>query len=204
MGSAAGISLTIANTGTGNVTFSKESLSGGAFTATPLVLPYILAPGKRFEVTIRFAPKSPGQFGGYIELESDATNGTVYCEMTGTGVAAAEGLLTATPSSASFGSVPLGMSNSQAVELKNSGTLNTTISAAVVGSANFTLVGLKMPVVLAPGETIGCTLVTTPVTGLNYADDAVVAGETYTYAVTAVDSSGQEGTYSSPAPATIP
>jgi fibronectin type 3 domain-containing protein len=47
-------------------------------------------------------------------------------------------------------------------------------------------------------------LVTTPVSGLNYDDATVVAGETYTYAVTAVDSSGQESAYSSPATVTIP
>ena len=162
VGSAAAISLIIANTGTANVIFSKESVSGNAFTATALVLPYTLAPGKRFAVTIIFAPKSPGQFGGSIEFETDATNGTVYCEMTGTSLAPPEGILTATPSSASFGSVPLGISNSQAIQLKNSGTLNATISAAVVSSANFTLQGLKLPVVLAPGHTIGCTLVFTP------------------------------------------
>jgi len=47
-------------------------------------------------------------------------------------------------------------------------------------------------------------LVTTPVSGLDYSDAAVVAGETYTYAVTAVDSSGLESPYSSPVTTTIP
>jgi len=47
-------------------------------------------------------------------------------------------------------------------------------------------------------------LVTTPVSGFSYADAAVVTGETYTYAVTAVDSSGQESGFSSPATTTIP
>jgi Abnormal spindle-like microcephaly-assoc'd, ASPM-SPD-2-Hydin len=162
VGSQASISLIIANTGAGNVTFSSESLSGSGFTATPLVLPSILAPGKRLAVTIIFAPKSPGQFTGYLELLSDATNGAVYYEMTGTGVQIAGGLLTATPTSASFGSVPVGTSNSQALQLKNTGTTNLTISASGVSSPTFTLQGLKTPLVLGPGETVGCTLVFTP------------------------------------------
>ena len=165
MDKAAGISLIIANTGTGNVTISKESVLGSSFTATPLALPYVLAPGKRFAVTITFAPKSPGQFTGYLEFVSDATNGTVFYQMTGTGMQTTGGLLAATPTSASFGSVPVGSSNSQALLLKNgSTTMNITISALAVSSAKFTLQGLTLPRVLGPGETVACTLVFTPTT----------------------------------------
>lgn len=162
VGASASISILITNTGTGTVTFSGASVSGPAFTATRLVLPYTLAPGKRFTVTITFAPKSPGQFVGYIEFGSDATNGTVYYEMTGTGLQTTGGLLTATPTGASFGNVPVGTSNSQALQLKNSGTTNITVSASAVSSPKFTLHGLTTPLVLAPGETVGCTLVFTP------------------------------------------
>ena len=165
VGNKSAISLIIANTGAGNVTISKESVSGSAFTATPLVLPYILAPGKRFAVTITFAPKSPGQFTGSIEFISDATNATVFYQMMGTGVQPTGGLLAATPTSASFGSVPVGTSNSQAFHLKNSSTtMNITISALAVSSPKFTLHGLTLPRVLAPGETVACTLVFTPTT----------------------------------------
>src|ERR1700692_1034334 len=167
VGSKVSISLIVTNTGTGNVTFSEESLSGSAFTVTPLVLPYILAPGKRFAVTIIFAPKSPGQFTGYLELLSDATNGDVYYEMIGTGVQIPEGRLTATPTTASFGSVPVGTRNSQALQLQNSGTTNIIISVSAVGSPRFALQGLKTPLVLVPGETVGCTLVFTP-TAIGY------------------------------------
>jgi Abnormal spindle-like microcephaly-assoc'd, ASPM-SPD-2-Hydin len=164
VGAAASISIIITNTGTGTVTFNRESVSGSAFTATRLVLPYTLAPGKGFAVTITFAPKSPGQFVGYIEFGSDATNGTVYYEMSGSGVETTGALLTAIPTSASFGSVPLGTSNSQALQLKNSGATNITVSASAVSSPKFTLRGLTTPLVLAPGKTVGCTLVFTPTT----------------------------------------
>jgi Abnormal spindle-like microcephaly-assoc'd, ASPM-SPD-2-Hydin/CARDB len=162
VGSEAAISIIITNTGAGNVTFTQESLSGSGFTATPLALPFVLAPGKRFAVTIIFAPKSPGQFTGFLELVSDATNGTVYYEMTGTGAQIPEGVLTVTPASASFGSVPVGTSNSQALQLKNSGTANLTISGSAVSSPAFKLQGLQTPLVLAPGGAVACTLIFTP------------------------------------------
>jgi len=164
VGSAAAISLIITNTGAGNVTFSKESVSGSGFTATPLVLPYILAPGKSFAVKITFAPKSSGLFTEYIQYVTDATNGTVSHEVTGTGVPPTGGVLAATPTTASFGSVPVGTSISQAFHLKNSGTTSITISAIAVSSPRFTLNGITTPRVLAPGETIACTLVFKPTT----------------------------------------
>jgi hypothetical protein len=43
-----------------------------------------------------------------------------------------------------------------------------------------------------------------PVSGVTYTDTSVVAGQTYYYVVTAVDSSGNESVYSNQAPATVP
>jgi hypothetical protein len=162
VGAQATTSLIITNIGTSTVTFSNESVSGDAFTATRIALPYTLAPGKRFAVTITFAPKSPGPFNGYVEFETDATNGTVYYGVSGTAVQPAAGLLTATPASASFGSVPVGFSNSQTLQLKNSGTASITISSSAVSSPKFAIQGLGTPLVLAPGQAEVCTLVFTP------------------------------------------
>jgi hypothetical protein len=161
VGDAKTISLTITNTGTATVAFNRESLYANAFGATSLALPYSLAPGKHLTVKIYFAPRSSGQFGGYIAFGSDATNGAVNYEMTGTGVGSA-GAITAMPSTVSFGSVPVGTSNSQAVQLKNTGTTNITISAWAASKPEFLLKGLTTPSVLAPGKTASCTLVYTP------------------------------------------
>jgi len=115
------ISLTITNTGTTTVVFSKEALYANDFSETGLILPFSLAPSAHFTVTLKFLPESAGQFAGYILLGSNATNSMVSYQMTGTGVVASGGTLSATPSSVSFGSVPLGSSVSQAVQLKNTG-----------------------------------------------------------------------------------
>jgi hypothetical protein len=71
--------------------------------------------------------------------------------MTGTGVAPSGGILSATPSSASFGSVPLGSGVSQAVQLKNTGTANVTVAAWSSSNSAFTLKGLTAPALLAAG-----------------------------------------------------
>src|ERR1700730_3154641 len=161
VGDAKTISLTITNTGTATVAFNRESLYANALGASGLTVPYSLAPGKHLTVKIYFAPRSAGQFGGYIAFGSDATNGAVNYEMTGTGVGSA-GAITATPSTVSFGSVPVGTSNSQAVQLKNTGTTNITISAWAASKPEFQLKGLTTPSVLAAGKTASCMLVYTP------------------------------------------
>src|ERR1700741_4867034 len=46
------------------------------------------------------------------------------------GLAKASGTLTASPSSASFGTVPIGTSNTQTIQLKNPGSATLTISIA--------------------------------------------------------------------------
>jgi hypothetical protein len=160
IGSEKTISLTISNTGAAPVSFIRESLSGNALRTTGLLLPYSLAAGAHFTVAIKFAPNSAGPFGGYIAFGSNATNGSVTYQMTGTGVAVAT--LTATPSSASFGSVPLGSTHSQTIQLKNTGTARLTISSWAVSKPEFQLKGLTTPSVLAPGQTVNCTLVFAP------------------------------------------
>jgi HYDIN/CFA65/VesB-like, Ig-like domain/Cep192 domain 4 len=156
------ITLTITNTGTASIVFSKESLYANDFSQTGLVLPFSLAPGAHFTVTIKFLPKSAGQFTGHILLASNATNSLVSYQMTGAGVASSAGTLSATPSSASFGSVPLGSSVSQAVQLKNAGTASVTISAESSTNSVFALKGITIPAVLAAGATKNYTLVFTP------------------------------------------
>lgn len=156
------ISLTITNTGTTTVVFSKEALYANDFSETGLILPFSLAPSAHFTVTLKFLPESAGQFAGYILLGSNATNSMVSYQMTGTGVVASGGTLSATPSSVSFGSVPLGSSVSQAVQLKNTGTAGVTISTWSSSNPAFTLKGITTPLVLAAGATANCTLIFAP------------------------------------------
>jgi hypothetical protein len=144
--------------------FSKESLYANDFSETGLVLPFSLASGAHFTVAIKFLPRSAGQFTGRIVLVSNATNSWVSYQITGTGVTSSAGTLSATPSSVSFGSVPLGSSVSQAVQLKNTGAASLTISSWSSGNSAFTLKGITTPIVLAAGATANGTLVFTSTT----------------------------------------
>lgn len=64
------------------------------------------------------------------------------------------GTLTTTPSSISFGSVADGTTNSQTVQLKNTGAASLTISSATVSGTGFKFSGISTPLTLAPANTL--------------------------------------------------
>ena len=61
------------------------------------------------------------------------------------------GSLASTPASASFGSVVVGSTNSQTINLKNNGTASVTISQANVSGTGFSISGLAVPKAIAAG-----------------------------------------------------
>jgi len=97
-------------------------------------------------------------------VASNATDSPVTIKITGDGLGTPT--LTAIPTSASFGSVPIGTTNSQTIQLKNTGTSSVTISSATVSGKGFQLHGITPPLMLAGGKTTDITLSYAPtVTG---------------------------------------
>ena len=72
------------------------------------------------------------------------------------------GTLQATPSTVSLGTVPVGSSVTQSVQIKNYSTQSTTISSASISSSLFTTSGLTLPLTLAAGTTKTFTLKFSP------------------------------------------
>jgi hypothetical protein len=64
------------------------------------------------------------------------------------------GILSATPSSVNFGSVTIGLMNSQSISLTNTGSANVQISRASVAGAGFKLTGLSASTIISPGESV--------------------------------------------------
>ncbi|HET6930537.1 MAG TPA: choice-of-anchor D domain-containing protein [Candidatus Acidoferrum sp.] len=155
VGTAKSISVVVTNTGTASVVFSKESLQANMYAASGLTLPLTLAPAAHVTITVKFAPLTTGASGGRIVFGSDATNSLVYFPLSGTGVA---GTLSITPGAANLGNVPVGTTNSQTEQLKNTGSVPMTISGATLsGGSQFKLCNWSYPVTLGAGQTANCT-----------------------------------------------
>jgi hypothetical protein len=70
--------------------------------------------------------------------------------------------LVASPSKVRFGSVVVGQSEAQEIVLTNRGTTSTSVSAISLGGTAFKVSGLKLPVTLAAGRSVGLRLVFAP------------------------------------------
>jgi hypothetical protein len=162
------LSVAITNTGESTVTFAAESLVANNYAVTGFSLPSSIAAGHTLTVSVRFAPAKQGTAAGYIRFNSNASNASVEYELTGTGVAntatttvGAE--LTPTPTTANLGSAPVGATNSQVIQLKNTGSTTLSISGATLsGSSEFKSCQLKYPLSLGAGQTTNCTIQFTP------------------------------------------
>jgi hypothetical protein len=147
-GSSSTQNVVLSNTGNSSVTVTKVAATGAGISVSGLAASVTLAPSKTLALSVTFAPTAAGATAGSVTVtNSDGVN--AVAAVTGTQVQAG---LSLTPSSASFGSVVTGNTNSQTVQIKNSGTANLTVSQATVTGAGFTLTGLVLPMSLTPGQ----------------------------------------------------
>ncbi len=147
-GSSSTQNVVVSNTGNSSVTVTKVAASGAGISVSGLAAPVTLAPTQTVALSVTFAPTTAGTTAGSVTVtNSDGVN--AVAAVTGTQVQAG---LSLTPPSASFGSVVTGNTNSQTVQIKNSGTANLTVSQATVTGAGFTLTGMALPMTLTPGQ----------------------------------------------------
>jgi hypothetical protein len=80
--------VTMTNTGTGNLTVSGISISGGGeFSATTVPsIPFTLTPSQTAAVAVKFSPSVGGAVTGQVLIVSNATNSPSVISLTGTGL----------------------------------------------------------------------------------------------------------------------
>ena len=147
-GSSATQNVQLSNTGNSSVTVSQIAASGTGISMSGAAAPLTLAPAQSVTLAVKFAPTTSGAATGSLTVTNNQ-GVNALAAVTGTGVQAG---LSLTPSSASFGSVVSGNTNSQTIQVKNSGTSSLTISQATVTGTGFSLSGLAIPLTLAAGQ----------------------------------------------------
>jgi len=188
VGSSTSMSIKMTNTGNAPIVFSGEKyFSSPSLTMTGFKLPVTLAAGQSLTFTVKFAPTVAGGDSGSITFLSNAANNDVVLWMNGYAVAAAatSAKVSAVPASASFGSVAVGTTNSQTIQLKNSGTAALTISTITAAGSGFSVSGLKLPLSLGVGTTANFTLAFAPKSAGAVSGSATVAGNFTTVTVAA-------------------
>ena len=117
-GSSATQKVQVSNTGNSSVTVTQVAASGAGISVSGLAAPVTLAPSQSMSLNVQFAPTTSGATTGSVTVtNNDGVN--AVAAVTGAGVQAG---LSLTPASANFGSVVTGNTNSQTLQVKNSGT----------------------------------------------------------------------------------
>lgn len=142
-------SVTLTNNGTGNVTISQITVSAKDVTTSGVTTPVTLTPGQAKTLNVVFDPAAQETVSGNITVTNSQGTSTVVA-VNGTGVQAG---ITLTPSSANFGSVTVGATNSQTIQIRNTGNGVLTITQANVTGTGFSVAGLTLPLSINPGLT---------------------------------------------------
>ena len=158
---SANLAETVTNTGGSAVTISEANVSGTGFSVSGLNLPTSLSPKQSVTFTMTFAPTAAGSTSGTLAVVSTADNSPLNIVLSGAGTA--QGQLSVSPTSLSFGNVVVGANGSLNGTLGVTGS-SVTISAASINSNEFALSGISLPTTLTDGQTTSFTVTFKPAT----------------------------------------
>src|SRR6266536_142616 len=157
VGSSKSFSIQLTNTGTKSLSILSKSKQGSEFKFGHFPTPITLGPGKTVLFPIVFKPTVIGHVTGSFTLVSTALDTSLSMPVAGTG----SPLLTVTPSTHNFGNVTVGKSATLAATFSASNG-NVTISSDQLTSAEFSVVGLNLPVTIPSGQKLQAKLRFTP------------------------------------------
>jgi len=161
-GSGKTMTVTATNNGASAVTISSAAISTNQFSLLAPSLPATIAAGQSTTVSVRFAPNVAGTFSATLSVASNASDSSMSISLTGTGTATPIGQLGVNPTSASFGNVNVGATQTQSVTLTNSGTANVALSGASLSGTGFQLRGIATPFTLSPNQSTSFTIAFAP------------------------------------------
>jgi hypothetical protein len=178
--------VTIRNSGPSAVTISGITVTGAGFGFSNLTPGTSLGPGQQTVLQVSFKPTSSGTYSGQVTILNSGATSAVSVPLVGTGVSASAAAKTAQMTATSAATT------TPAAQAKLSWNASTS-----------PVTGYKVYRGTVSGGPYS-TVTSSPISALTYADTNVVAGTTYYYVVTSVNSSGVESVYSNEAIAAVP
>jgi hypothetical protein len=144
------------------VTVTADSSSNTQFVLSGAAFPFTIAPGQNMSFNVAFTPKSSGAASGSLSFASNAANSQIAASLSGTGTAvAASGQLSVSPATLSFGSVPVGTTQTQSITMSATGAA-VTVSSDGSSNSQFVLNGATLPLTVAAGQSLSFNVAFTP------------------------------------------
>ena len=175
LGTSGAQTVSLTNAGTGSVNISQIGSSGAGFSINGNPGALTLGAGQSVALSVNFTPTAVGISAGSINVASSAANSTLTISLNGNGVQAGISVI---PANVSFGSVTVGLTNTQTLTISNGGTATLSVAQAYLGGAGFVLSGLTLPISVPPGGTSAFTVGFTPTSGTNFSGSVTLVSNT--------------------------
>lgn len=172
VGSSAAQTLTLTNKANSSITISKVAASGSGFSLTAPSVPVTLSSGQQTSLNVTFAPATMGTASGSVSITSNASNPTLTTALKGVGKQAR---ISVVPSSVGFGSVAVGVNNTQTLTVGNPGNANLVISKDTLAGSGFTVSAVTLPLTVIPGSSAALTVGFDPASAIAYSGSLSLA-----------------------------
>ena len=163
--------VTFTNTGGSEVSISSIDCPTGFSHSPSLTFPIVVSPGGTKTITFAFKPTEAKTYSGYIQVNSNASNGVLKVKVTGYGVEAAQPSISASPTSINYGDVTVGKAlgnETGRVTFTNTGDADLSISSIDCPTGFSHSPSLSFPIVVSPGDTKTITFAFKPTEAKSY------------------------------------
>lgn len=151
----------ISNVGQTTLNVTAISLTGNGFSLSSISVPFQLAPGANKTLTVTFTASSASTVNATLTITSDAPSSPMTVAVQGNGQTASAAWQV-TPTSLSFGTIPLQTTQTFPATIKNTGNASVTVGSVSISNAEWTTTGLASGTTLAPGQVLSFAVVFDP------------------------------------------
>jgi hypothetical protein len=163
LGSHSMLPVTFTNKGSSTITISQETHPSQDFTLSGPALPISLEAGQDATFQVTFTPKWRGELASHFSV-SNVGDPVLTVPLSGAGGGTSAAQLTVSPASLSFGSVTVGNTDTKTATITAAGG-SVTVSAASLGSSQFSISGITLPLTLSAGQHTSFDVLFTPQSG---------------------------------------
>jgi hypothetical protein len=150
VGSSAQHSVTITNSSGTLVSISSVSVSGSYFAISGISTPLPLRAGTSATFNAKFTPSASGSQTGKVVIQT--SSGQIVDVMLSGSTATSTISVSVVPTSASFGNVPVGSSNSQTFTLTNHGSTTVSVSSESISGTGLSGSGITNGMQISAGK----------------------------------------------------
>ncbi len=145
------LSATVTNSGQTSVTIESITVGKPEFATSGFDLPLTLSAGQSAELSVSFTPTALGWQGTTVKLINSESESAVL-EVAGTGTSSE--VVTANPTTVSFGQVAIGGTSTVSVVVTNVASRKVMLSSVQTTGAGFSVSGPAFPLTLNQGQSI--------------------------------------------------